>query len=63
MSVGRGNEGSVGKHFNTGVGAIIAFVVFLQAYPILPLAAMNEVVIGADPRDPIALRGRDVRFG
>lgn len=57
MAVGGGDEGTVGEAFETGVGAVGAFVVFHQMDFALAGAVGGDVFVVAEPGDPIAFGG------
>ena len=57
VSVGGEDEGIVGEAFNAGVGAIGAVVILHEADAVLAGAAIDEILIAADPGDPIAAGG------
>ena len=55
VAVGRGDERAVGQQFQAGIGAIGALVVVHQPHAILPLTAVGDIVVGANPSDPVTV--------
>src|SRR5690606_26205485 len=56
VPIGRQDEGAVGKRFDARIRAVRSHVVVHEPDPILPLATERDVLVGADPSDPVAPR-------
>ena len=61
MTVRCRDQGPVGKDLHRRVGAVPAVVVVHEPDPVLTLPALDDVLIGADPADPVALGSALVR--
>src|SRR4051794_31989221 len=57
MTVCSRDKSPVRQYFHTGVSAIPFIFIVHDAHSILPLASIENVVISADPADPITLCG------
>lgn len=57
MAVGEGDDGAIGQDLHAWVGAIEAVVVVGEPDPVLAGPAVADVLVAADPGDPIALGG------
>ena len=55
MAVGGSDESAIGEQFDAGVGRVLAFFVVHDTDAILALRAVDDVLVFADPTDPIAL--------
>src|SRR5262245_39014166 len=60
VAVRRRDESAVGQNLDSWIAAIRAFSIVHDANSILPLATFQQILIRADPTDPVALGRADV---
>ena len=71
MSISRRNKGTIGEDFDSRIRGVVIFSVVLESEKILSGIALNEVVPGPNPTDPISFErtlfgfrfGRDAAVG
>ena len=63
VAVGGEDKRAVRQNFDAGISAVGAFGVVFQADMVLPFFALHEIVISADPGDPVPFGGSGMTFG
>ena len=63
MAVSGDDEGAIGEDFDAGIGAVGPFGVVFEPHVVLTFFAVDEVIVSADPGDPVSFGGSFVAFG
>ncbi len=60
MAIRRNHKRPIRQDFNARVRTVPSVVIVLQSHVILAFAAMHQIVVSADPGNPITFRGGPV---